>query len=224
MVGNDAFRFARVEQVTHAGLMLRSRLVVGLTGGMGGGKSTVLRQFMEAGWAGLDTDGVVRKLLNEEPSLIDELVAHFGNGIRRESDGGIDRRALAEKVFAAPDELEWLEGAIHPRVRERWMQFIDKQNDKNVMVEIPLLFEKNLEKHFDFTVCLETSKGLQLQRLAAKGITEEQARPRIQRQMPIEEKVRRADFVLSNHGDIAFLREQTTKLIQTFAGMKTGDR
>lgn len=201
------------------------RMALGLTGGMGGGKSTVRAIFEAAGWAGMDADSIVRDLLANDFRVQAEIREHFGPEVLKSpgsGQGGIDRKALATLVFRDADALSWLEGLLHPRVRETWTAFLEHEPNPLRIVEIPLLFEKNLEKHFDYTVCIETQPELQLERLAAKGIAREQALPRIQHQMPIEEKVRRADFVLSNNGAQTFLRQQTQNLIEALSAVACG--
>ncbi len=193
-------------------------LRVGLTGSMGGGKSTARELFKEAGWWTRDSDGIVRELLTQDEGLKRALVDHFGLEIvQRETPTVINRKALAQIVFQDADELQWLEGLLHPKVREIWTSEMAAVRDRPALLEIPLLFEKNLEKHFDFTVCIETRLSVQLERLAAKGISPEWALPRIRRQLDIHEKVRRADYVLSNNGSITFLRQQTLLLIRNLA-------
>ena len=126
--------------------------------------------------------------------------------------GKVDRERLAGIVFNDSEELRWLENLLHPLVRNHWETRVRAAPETFWVVEIPLLFEKKLEKLFDFTVCVSASQSLQLARLREKGLTVDQARLRIDRQLPLDEKLSRADFVLSNNGSVEFLREQVSIL------------
>ncbi|MBC2593196.1 dephospho-CoA kinase [Ruficoccus amylovorans] len=185
---------------------------IGLTGGIGCGKSTAGGFFEERGFRRVDCDQVVRDLLESDEPVLTALRERFGEHVIR-PEGGADRAAIASVVFHDAEALEWLERLLHPRVEEVWRGLIREDRAADWCVEIPLLFEKNLEKHFDFTVCLLSSEAIQLDRLAAKGLSREQARARIQRQLPLEQKIVRADFVLLNDGSLDFLRQQVFQLI-----------
>ncbi len=185
---------------------------LGLTGGIGCGKSTAARIFEERGFRRVDCDQIVRDLLDGDETVHTALRERFGDRVLLPG-GGADRTAIASVVFHDAEALKWLEGLLHPRVSEVWQGRMNTEPGADWCVEIPLLFEKNLEKHFDFTVCLFSSEAIQLNRLAAKGLSPEQARARIQRQLPLEQKITRADFVLLNDGTQDFLRQQVFQLI-----------
>ncbi|MDP0496474.1 MAG: dephospho-CoA kinase [Verrucomicrobiota bacterium JB024] len=185
---------------------------LGLTGGIGCGKSTAGGFFEEAGFRRVDCDQIVRELLDGDAKVHAALRERFGEQVIL-AEGGVDRAAIASVVFHDAEALQWLEKLLHPRVSEAWQGLIASDPEANWCVEIPLLFEKNLEKHFDFTVCLASSEAIQMDRLAAKGLSHEQAKARIQRQLPLEQKISRADFVLFNDGTQDFLRQQVFQLI-----------
>jgi dephospho-CoA kinase len=186
-------------------------LKVGLTGGMGSGKSTVLEHFAKAGWLTVEADAIVKNLLAENESVIERVRDHFGPDVAG-PEGGVNRAALASKVFADQKELEWLEQILHPEVRRSWQDVVESNPEREVVVEIPLLFEKNLEKYFNYTVCIEVELDVQLARLSQRGISPEMAKPRIARQLSTREKCERADYVLSNNGSLAFLHQQVERL------------
>ncbi len=179
---------------------------IGLTGGLGCGKSTVLEVFREAGFLTIDTDAIAKDLLKSDRMVLKAIVEHFGEDVL--ADGVLDRQRLARLVFSEPRQLTWLENLLHPKVRSIWVGQINEQADKNWVVEVPLLFENKLESYFDFCVCVVVSQELQATRLAQRGMSIEDARARIERQMPIREKVDRAEFVLTNNGSVTFLRQQ----------------
>lgn len=186
---------------------------IGLTGGMGAGKSTVLAVFAEAGWATQNTDAVVRLLLDTSDEVQNLLKERWGEAVIL-PDGSANRPLIGKHVFGDTDALQWLESVLHPRVREQWLLLFNEAAERPLVVEIPLLFEKNLENHFDLTVCLSISEAVQLQRLAHRGVDASTARQRFARQMPTADKVRRADWVLTNDGDSDFLKSQVHTLLQ----------
>lgn len=186
---------------------------LGLTGGIGCGKSTVVGFFREAGWRTLEADAIVRELLAHDAGLQAGLRARWGNSVFQ-SGGGIDRKALAARVFQDSAELRWLETQLHPMVRRRWQAMLDETDDRHCLVEIPLLFEKRLENHFDFTVCVTCPQKLVKERMVARGYSSAEIAQRVNQQMPLEKKTELADFLLSNAGTLEFLKRQTMRLIQ----------
>ena len=185
---------------------------VGLSGGIGCGKSTVLGFFREAGWRTVDSDAVVRELLATDAEVQARLRSRWGGAVF--ADGAVDRGALAKCVFRHEGDLKWLEELLHPLVRESWLALIDQAPDSNWLVEIPLLFEKRLEIHFDLTVCVSSPPDVVADRMVVRAYSEAQIEQRRKQQMPLEEKIERADFLISNAGSLEFLKQQTTRLIE----------
>jgi dephospho-CoA kinase len=185
---------------------------VGLSGGIGCGKSTVLEFFSEAGWQTVDSDAVVRGLLAMDASVQAQLRSRWGEAVF--ADGAVDRGAVANRVFSHEGDLKWLEGLLHPLVRESWQASIAQVPNANWLVEIPLLFEKRLETRFDLTVCVVSPSDVVADRMVARAYTEEQIEQRRKQQMPLEEKIELADFLISNAGSLEFLKQQTTRLIE----------
>tara|TARA_R100000027_G_scaffold62209_1_gene54158 strand:- start:14511 stop:15113 length:603 start_codon:yes stop_codon:yes gene_type:complete len=183
---------------------------LGLTGTIGSGKSTTLSLLASQGWRGVGTDHLAREEL-EKPEALAVLRERWGGSVFTER-GILDRRAVARIVFADTAELDWLEGLLHPMVRTRWMAMIEEDRESDFVVEIPLLFEKNLASHFDFVVSLNCPEDLQRERLIARGLSAEDIEARKLRQLPALEKDSRADFVLSNCGTIPFLEKQVIRL------------
>lgn len=187
-------------------------LNIGLTGGIGCGKSTVLDFFRAQGIACLSADAMVHRLLSEDRSVIDRVVGYFGAEILKD-DRTVDRSKLAELVFQQPSALEWLETLLHPLVESEWKAFISVDRSCLACVEIPLLFEKRLEKNFDLIVCITCSDATANARLLNKGLRESDISLRRSQQLPNAIKVERSDFVLSNDGTLEFLHQQLTILI-----------
>lgn len=192
-------------------------IIIGLTGGMGCGKTTAAARFLEEGYHVLDTDAVVHQLLAGDTEVKEAVKKRFGASILDPS-GAIDRRALGARVFAEERELEWLEKLLHPRVREIWRGEVSRQKDKPWVIQIPLLFEKKLEQFVDLTVCVGASAETQRRRLLRRGFSDEEIVRRISRQLPIEEKTARADVFLLNDGSLEFLREQVDYLCGRLRG------
>lgn len=186
---------------------------VGLTGGIGCGKSTVVGLFRDAGWSTIESDAIVRDLLAKDVGLQAEIRGRWGDAVFCE-DGTVDRKAVAERVFSDELELQWLESILHPLVRERWEDTVAAAPDENWLVEIPLLFEKRLETLFDLTVCVSSAPDVVESRMQARGYTGGEIEQRRARQMPLEQKVERADHHISNSGSLDFLKLQTARLIE----------
>jgi dephospho-CoA kinase len=187
-------------------------LRIGLTGGIGCGKSTVAGLFAEAGWSVVSTDALVRDLLGKDPAVIEAIRKRWGAAVFDEA-GCVDRGAVAKEVFSRGDGLEWLEALLHPRVRERWLAMVQAKAAANWLVEIPLLFEKRLEKEFDFSVCVNCPEAIVVARMALRGFSRVAVEQRSKWQMALPEKVERADYVITNAGSLEFLKAQTLDLI-----------
>lgn len=189
-------------------------LKLGITGGIGCGKSAAARLLEAHGFRRLDSDQIVRERLLTDPEVIAALRAHFGPEILR--GGVVDRTALAARVFPVPAEREWLEGLLHPRVTAAWAEaFAGGGAGTRWVVEVPLLFEKGLQKWFDFTVCVALSREVQLMRVVERGLSPEMAAQRIRAQWPQGRKIELADFVLWNDGASEFLEAQVGRLVRS---------
>jgi len=182
-------------------------MIVGLTGGMGCGKSTALELFRKEGFRTVESDRIVRDLLEGDAEVRESIRAHFGTGVFGK-DGTIDRSALGARVFSDDGHLRWLEGLLHPRVRAAWRAKVAAEPEKDWMVEIPLLFEKKLEKIFDCVISIVASDSVAWERLKSKGLSEETIQARKSRQLSAQEKAQRADFVILNDGSASFLKSQ----------------
>jgi dephospho-CoA kinase len=189
----------------------RTNLIVGLTGGMGCGKSTAAAFFAEHGFERLDADQVVRDELLTEPAVVAAIRGKFGDGVI-DPAGQIARKQLAAVVFTDAAALQWLEELLHPRLFARWRALFAASQGRKFIAEVPLLFESGMNNWFDFTVCVASDSGLQLRRLEQRGISPELARQRLAKQLPLARKCELADFVILNDGSLQFLREQVSHL------------
>ena len=184
-----------------------------LTGGMGCGKSFVLSVFREAGWTTVDCDVLARKLLDSDPEVCARVREIFGPEAVLPR-GGVNRPFVAAKAFPDAALLATLEAILQPRIREEWERALEASQDAPAIVEIPLLFEKNLEKLFDISVCVSAGAKTQLERLARRGVGRNDALARMAKQMPLAQKELRADFVISNNGTQDFTRAQIAHFIR----------
>lgn len=192
-------------------------MILGLTGGMGSGKSTAARLFFDQGLHRLDSDAVVREEILTAPEVISAVRMRFGPGVLG-AEGAIDRGRLAARVFANEAEREWLEGEVHPRLYAIWRSRLAADRSASWVIEVPLLFEKGLENWFDFTLCVATSSVVQLARLEERGVPRALAEQRISKQLPLAQKLEHADYVLLNDGDVEFLHAQIVHLLGHLRG------
>jgi dephospho-CoA kinase len=191
-------------------------MIVGITGGIGCGKSTVARLCDQRGFRRLDSDALVREQVLTRPEVRDALRSRWGDAVFV-ADGSVNRAAVAERVFADESELRWLEALTHPIVFQLWRQAFASAPDARWVVEVPLLFEQALENWFDFTVCVACAPERQLVRLEQRGLPRVLAGQRISKQLPLARKIELADFVLWNDGSPEFLEAQVARLIEAFA-------
>ncbi len=190
-------------------------LTIGLTGGIAAGKSEALAAFGRLGAATISSDAVVHELLESEP-LLGRLGERWGPEIA--TAAGVDRTRIGEIVFADPAELSWLEAQIHPLVGERvgvWMAELPDRTEVAV-VEVPLLFESEMEAVFDTTVAVVTSDEVRRTRAEARGhalVGEREAR-----QLAQEEKAARAEHVVENDGSVEDLERALSDLLARLRG------
>lgn len=187
-----------------------SPIAVGWTGGIACGKTTAATILAEGlGVAVLDTDRVAHDLMEPGTAVYRRVAEHFGPSVIG-PDGRIDRRGLGARVFEAPEQREALNRMVHPAVRRAWREWLAERarcGEPGVVV-IPLLFETGAAEEWDAVVCVAAADETMMRRLLDRGWTEEEARRRIAAQWPVEEKVRRADYVIWNDGDLAALRDR----------------
>ena len=186
---------------------------VGLTGGLGAGKSEALRALGELGAATLSTDAVVHELLASD-ELRGIVAGRLGEEVAR--DGRLDRALIAERVFGDEEARAWLEGELWPRVGRRvaeWRQEVDALDPppRAAVVEVPLLFESGMEQAFDATIAVVADEAVRAERAGVRGHAA--VAERTGRQLTQEEKAGRADYEIRNEGSLEELREKLSRVL-----------
>ena len=187
-------------------------LTVGLTGGIGSGKSEVSKRLIELGAVVIDADKIAREVVEPGTPGLRDVVATFGSDVLL-PDGTLDREGLGRIVFGAPDKLAALNAIVHPLVGERIaaiMAEVERDHpDAVVVYDVPLLVENNLQDRYDVVVVVAASTDTQLARLTGeRGMRAEDAQARIAAQAPLDAKLAVADYVIDNDGDLNALDEQ----------------
>ena len=192
--------------------MRRPVRVVGLTGGIGAGKSEALQAFARHGAAVLSSDQITHELY-ERDDVRRSVAEHFGADVVAD-DGTIDRSRVAGVVFADPAELRWLEGLLLPLIYERFAAWRDRElaaGSGLLVHEAPTLFEAGVEDRYDAVVAITAPEALRLQRRPG-------SEQRMATQLPEEEKALRSDFVFRNDGDLDALDRWVAGLVAQFGG------
>jgi dephospho-CoA kinase len=186
---------------------------VGLTGGLGAGKSTALAALERLGAETISSDEIVHELYGG-PELRDAVVARWGGEVA--PGGVVDRTAVARRAFASEEERRWLEGQIWPLVGARVAAWLEQARARQpapaaAVVEVPLLFEAGLESIYDATIAVLAAEDVRTERAAARG--HESLVERDARQLPQEEKARRATYVVRNDGTFEELEAQLSDVL-----------
>ncbi len=194
-------------------MLLRTMLRVGLTGGIGAGKSEVSRRLAAQGAIVIDADLIAREVVAPGTAGLAEVVAAFGPGILA-ADGCLDRAKLSDLVFADPDKLARLNAIVHPRVSARMRELEDSAGPGAIVVhDVPLIAENNLADGYDLVVVVDVPPRIQLDRLVRlRGMSREQARARIAAQASREQRLGIAGMVVDNSGSLAELDRQAGDL------------
>jgi dephospho-CoA kinase len=187
---------------------------VGLTGGIGAGKSTVARLFAERGAVVVDSDLLAREVVAPGTDGLAEIVAAFGDAILQ-PDGSLDRPALGAIVFSDPDALKVLEGITHPRIQAESARLIDAAEAAGAPVlihDIPLLVESGATENFEDIVVVEAPDEVRLARLEQRGLPRDQALERMKSQATNEQRRAAATYVIDNGGSLDDLRRQIDRV------------
>ena len=193
---------------------------IGLTGGIGSGKSTVSAMLKELGAPIIDADLLAREVVEPGRPALAEIAQRFPFAIS--DDGRLDRKKLGEWVFSRPEERLALNQIVHPRIQEevlRRMEALEAEGRRALIYDAPLLIENQLHKAMDAVILVAAPPEVQIARLIARdGMTREQAQARIAAQLPLEEKRKHATHVVDNAGDLQRTRAQVEQIWRSLAG------
>ncbi|KKB38195.1 dephospho-CoA kinase [Bacillus thermotolerans] len=192
-------------------------VIIGLTGSIASGKSTVSRLLQELGYTIVDADVAARKVVEPGQPALQQIAEAFGEGILL-PDGSLDRAKLGERIFNNEEERNKLNSIIHPAVR----QFMKDEKEaaieagkQTIIMDIPLLYESKLTWMVEKVIVVYVDKDTQLQRLMARNqLDEDAAKARIASQLPLAEKAAQADAVIDNNGTIEETKEQLLRIIR----------
>ena len=194
---------------------------IALTGGMGTGKSHVRAVFAALGVPTIDADTLARDVVAHGTPGFDAVVAKFGRGILN-ADGDLDRRALGALVFADSGKRRDLEAILHPVVKsaiDQWFTTLDQSAQPFAIADIPLLYEVGLDKEYDAVIVTSCTRENQVRRIMARdNLDATEVQGRLDAQMPIEEKVKRATYVVDTNGSLVQTNAQVHRLYQTLLG------
>lgn len=178
---------------------MKTPIIIGITGGIGSGKSTLSERLREIGYSVYDSDLEARRLQNEHPEIQDQLIELFGEDIY--NDQGLNRPVLAQLVFGKPELLAKLNAIVHPVVHTDFMNWIQKYSAENLLfMESAILFESGFNKIVDKVIVMTASENIRIARVMKRDkVTEEQVKARMSHQMADDKKIANADFVI--HSD-----------------------
>jgi len=197
---------------------MKQSKIVGLTGGISTGKSTVSKYLIKKGFEVIDADKIAKRALDKESFSYNEIVKYFGQEILDENKN-IDRKKMGSIIFSNKEKRNKLNEIVHPFVFESIKQRILESKNEIIFLDIPLLFEtynsyKKYNILFDYIIVVETSLDIQLERLINRdNISEELARQKINSQMSIKDKIERADIIINNDGTIECLYKRTDEVL-----------
>src|SRR6266571_3843404 len=190
-------------------------LLIGLTGNIASGKSEVAKMLADHGATVIDADVLAREAVRPDTQALKDIIKRWGKDVLNQ-DGGLDRAALRQIVFADQNELDALNRIVHPgvtRLRDREVAKARERGDPIVVCVIPLLFERNIVEEFDAIILVDAPRPLRLERLVAtRGLEETEAMNMIASQMPAELKRARADYVIENSGSMDDLERDVDTL------------
>ena len=189
-----------------------SNFIVGLTGGIGSGKTTVANLFADLGITLVDADIVSREVVAPGTIGLTRIAEHFGQSILHEN-GELNRAALRERIFSTPPEREWLNNLLHPMIRQEMLAQLKKATSPYAILVVPLLFENGLDRLVNCTLVVDISPELQTQRTIERdSVSAKQVQNIIGSQASRAEKLSKADDVIDNHGTVSALQSKVALL------------
>lgn len=191
-------------------------MIIGLTGSIASGKSTVSAMLKRKGFPIVDADEIARQVVEPGSPVLTEISQAFGQGVLQ-ADGSLNREKLGELIFKDKEKRLQLNGIIHPAIRKEMLRQKEEwlaRGARTVIMDIPLLFESKLQSLVDKIIVVSVTPEVQKERLIARNVlSEEEADARIQSQMPVKEKEKEADAVLYNNHTVEQTEEQLERLL-----------
>ncbi|NKF52256.1 dephospho-CoA kinase [Shewanella sp. WXL01] len=195
---------------------MSSTYIVGLTGGIGSGKTTVANLFAAKGIELVDADIVAREVVEPNTPGLNAIAQHFGAEVLNQN-GELNRQALRDRVFNNESERLWLNKLLHPLIRKTMLEQVHSAQSDYVILVVPLLFENGLDSLVNTTLVVDISPALQRKRSATRDNTSQKAIQKIiDSQMSREQRLTKAEHIIDNQGDIASLNQQVDNLHQYF--------
>ena len=187
--------------------------IIGLTGGIGSGKSKALAFFKEKGIPCYQADKAGHRVLNEDKDVIEKVKAHFGANLYTEK--GLDRKSIGAYVFENPEALAYLNSIVHPAVRKDFKEFIQDQQAPFVISEVAILFENGGQAQYDKIILITAPELLRIKRVQERDqVSEEEIRARIKKQWPDSKKASLADYVVTNAADWSTTETELQKIYE----------
>lgn len=190
--------------------------VLGLTGGIGSGKTAISNIFEELGITIVDADIIAREVVQPNSIGLNAIITHFGNDILH-PDGTLNRLKLRTKIFTNDDEKKWLNTLLHPLIREKILCDLSNATSPYVVLVAPLLFENNLDKYCNHTLLIDVPTAVQIERTVKRdNTTIEQVKSIIASQMPRENKRQKSDDILNNDQKLTQVRAELVELHKNY--------
>jgi dephospho-CoA kinase len=196
--------------------MTLKKFVVGLTGGIASGKTTVANLFAEYAIDLVDADVIAREVVSIGSDGLKAITEHFGQAILL-TDGSLDRAALRAQVFDNPEQRLWLNNLLHPMIRQKMLDQVQVSASAYVIMIVPLLFENHLDSLVDTTLVVDIAPELQISRTMQRdGVSKQQVELILASQMTREQRLAQADNIIDNQGEYQMLRSQVSHLHQQY--------
>jgi len=201
--------------------MMAKKYIVGLTGGIASGKTTVANLFAQYGIDLVDADVIAREVVSIGSDGLNAIKQHFGQGILL-ADNSLDRAALRAQVFNNPEQRLWLNNLLHPMIRQKMLDQVKASTSAYVIMVVPLLFENHLDSLVDTTLVVDIAPELQVSRTMQRdGVSKEQVEHILASQMTREQRLALADNIIDNQGEHEQLRSQVFRLHQQYLQQAT---
>ena len=201
--------------------MMAKKYIVGLTGGIASGKTTVANLFAQYGIDLVDADVIAREVVSIGSDGLNAIKQHFGQGILL-ADNSLDRAALRAQVFNNPEQRLWLNNLLHPMIRQKMLDQVQASTSAYVIMVVPLLFENHLDSLVDTTLVVDIAPELQVSRTMQRdGVSKEQVEHILASQMTREQRLALADNIIDNQGEHEQLRSQVFRLHKQYLQQAT---